>query len=140
MSADEISIKSVAPPQFGRTPAAPQAGQAFAELTKVAETVKTSKATNSEIQQMAANRKGESVDELSQMSERLNAAMEKLNAAVRKASTSLNFSRDESSKRFVVQVTDIDTGEIIRNLPGEAVLRMSSQLDSLKGVLFDDLF
>jgi flagellar protein FlaG len=66
--------------------------------------------------------------------------MQALNAAVKKVPTALHFSRDDSSRRFVVQVTDTNTGEVIRKLPGEAVLRMSKQLDSLKGVLFDEVF
>ena len=39
-----------------------------------------------------------------------------------------NFSVDEASKRFVVQVTDKNTGELIRKLPGDAVLRIALQL------------
>ena len=71
---------------------------------------------------------------------KIHEAMEALNAAVKKVPTALHFSRDDSSRRFVVQVTDTNTGEVIRKLPGEAVLRMSQQLDSLKGVLFDEVF
>jgi flagellar protein FlaG len=39
-----------------------------------------------------------------------------------------------------VQVTDTQTGEVIRKLPGDAVLAMAKQIESLKGVLFDDMF
>ena len=67
-------------------------------------------------------------------------SMEALKAEVKKVPTALHFSRDESSRRFVVQVTDTNTGEVIRKLPGDAVLRMSQQLDSLRGVLFDELY
>ena len=54
--------------------------------------------------------------------------------------TSLDFSVDEASKRFVVQVTDKNTGELIRQLPGDAVLRIARQLESMKGVVFDQKF
>jgi flagellar protein FlaG len=47
---------------------------------------------------------------------------------------------DDTSKRFVVQVTDSDTGEVIRKVPGDAILRIARQIESLKGVLFDDRF
>ena len=96
--------------------------------------------TAQELGQQAASTKGESVSQLNEMSERLRDAIETLNAAVKNSPTALSFSRDESSKRFVVTVTDTNTGEVVRNLPGDAVLRMSRQLDSLKGVIFDELF
>ena len=54
--------------------------------------------------------------------------------------TSLHFSIDDTSKRFIVQVTDTNTGEIIRKVPGDAILRIAKQIESLKGVLFDDKF
>jgi len=66
--------------------------------------------------------------------------MKILNSSVKKVPTSLEFSIDEASNRFVVQVTDAATGEIIRNVPGDAILRMAKQLESLKGILFDDKF
>jgi flagellar protein FlaG len=80
------------------------------------------------------------LNQLDETSQQLQAAIDTLNAAVKKTPTALSFSRDDSSKRFIVEVTDTNTGEVIRNLPGDAVLRMSRQLDSLKGVLFDDVF
>jgi flagellar protein FlaG len=93
-----------------------------------------------EIGEAAASRKAGSINQLDETSQQLQAAIDTLNAAVKKTPTALSFSRDDSSKRFIVEVTDTNTGEVIRNLPGDAVLRMSRQLDSLKGVLFDDVF
>ena len=64
-------------------------------------------------------------------------AVTEINTALEKASTSLSFSVDEASKRFIVSVTDSASGEVIRKLPGEAVLRIAKQIDSLKGIIFD---
>ena len=64
-------------------------------------------------------------------------AVTEINTALEKASTSLSFSVDETSKRFIVSVTDSATGEVIRKLPGEAALRIAKQIDSLKGIVFD---
>ena len=41
---------------------------------------------------------------------------------------------------MVVQVTNEETGEVVRTLPGEAVLQIARNLESLKGVLFDEAF
>ena len=80
------------------------------------------------------------MDQISINVEDLHEAIEILNSSVEKVPTSLEFSIDEASNRFVVQVTDAATGEIIRNVPGDAILRMAKQLESLKGILFDDKF
>ena len=88
----------------------------------------------------AAARKGESIQQINEAIEHLDDAIEALNAAVKKVPTSLHFSIDDASNRFVVQVTDTNTGEIIRKVPGDAILRIVRQIESLKGVLFDDKF
>ena len=139
MSANEMTVRSAMPPAVSRpVPSAP-AAEPSAAPAKV-EMPKEPMITAQELGQQAASTKGESVSQLNEMSERLRDAIETLNAAVKNSPTALSFSRDESSKRFVVQVTDTNTGPVVRNLPGDAVLRMSRQLDSLKGVIFDELF
>jgi len=56
----------------------------------------------------------------------------------------LNFSFDDESQRSIVKVTDSETGELIRQIPSEEVLRLSeriqnlqSDVDSTVGVLFN---
>lgn len=93
-----------------------------------------------EFSRASAEHKTELMDQISTNLDNLGAAVKVLNEAVAKVPTSLNFSIDESSKRFVVQVTDTETGEVIRKVPGDAILRMAKQLETLKGVLFDDVF
>ena len=138
MSANEMSVSSAVTPAVTQT-APSQAAQRPVAPTKV-EVVEKPKITAQEIGAQAASRKAGSINQLDETSQRLQAAIDTLNAAVKKTPTALSFSRDDSSKRFVVQVTDTNTGEIIRNLPGDAVLRMSRQLDSMKGIIFDELF
>jgi flagellar protein FlaG len=138
MSANEMSVSSAVTPAVTQT-APSQAAQRPVAPTKV-EVVEKPKITAQEIGEQAASRKAGSINKLDETSQRLQAAIDTLNAAVKKTPTALSFSRDDSSKRFVVQVTDTNTGEIIRNLPGDAVLRMSRQLDSMKGIIFDDVF
>ena len=101
---------------------------------------KSPKITIEDVSRIAAERKTKLMDQISINVKELNEAIDTLNSAVRRVPTSLHFSVDEASKRFVVQVTDTQTGEIIRNVPGDAILRMAKQLESLKGILFDDRF
>ena len=68
------------------------------------------------------------------------AGQDQINAALQKIPTTLAFQVDEASKRFIVNVSDISTGERIRQIPGDAVLRIARQLESLKGIIFDDKY
>ena len=70
----------------------------------------------------------------------VDAAIEVLNRELQKIPTSLQFSFDGNSNRLIVQVTNNDTGEVVMKLPGDAVLRIAQNLESLKGVIFDDVF
>ena len=88
----------------------------------------------------ADKRKSQSMNEIAEMAAEIRKAVAAINEAVKKVPTSLDFSVDEASKRFVVQVTDKNTGELIRQLPGDAVLRIARQLESMKGVVFDQKF
>tara|TARA_B110000114_G_scaffold130656_1_gene136861 strand:+ start:84 stop:482 length:399 start_codon:yes stop_codon:yes gene_type:complete len=84
--------------------------------------------------------KGESIKQLDKNMEDIKAAVSELNTAMQSAPTSLQFSVDSASQRFIVNVTDKDTGEVVRTMPGEAILRIAKSLESLKGVLFDELY
>ena len=89
---------------------------------------------------VADQRKTQSINEITEMASEIREAIAAINEAVKKVPTSLDFSVDEASKRFVVQVTDKNTGELIRKLPGDAVLRIARQLESMKGIVFDQKF
>ena len=67
-------------------------------------------------------------------------AVLEINKALEKIPTALAFQVDQNSKRFVVNVADVSTGELIRQIPGDAVLRIARQLESLKGIIFDDRY
>ena len=88
----------------------------------------------------ADNVKAAAFDELNQNFADYKKAVVEINRALEKIPTSLAFQVDESSKRFVVNVADISTGEHIRQIPGDAVLRIARQLESLKGIIFDDKY
>jgi flagellar protein FlaG len=84
------------------------------------------------------------LDQRSRSSEQIRGLQERLEEAIRtlndKMATSpkdLRFSVDEISKRLLVVVTNEDTGEVIRQVPAEAVLRVAHNIEALKGVLFD---
>lgn len=63
-----------------------------------------------------------------------------LNAEMQFRERKLNFSVDEISKRILFSVTDKESGEVIRQVPPDAILKVSHNLEALKGVLFDDKY
>jgi flagellar protein FlaG len=71
-------------------------------------------------------------------------ALAEISEFVQNNGRQLNFSVDEGSQKNVVKVTDSETGEIIRQIPSEEVLRLSERLQNLQldvgaavGVLFN---
>ena len=92
------------------------------------------------IKSQADSVKAATMNELNENHADFKKAVVEINKALEKIPTTLAFQVDESSKRFVVNVADITTGELIRQIPGDAVLRIARQLESLKGIIFDDKY
>jgi flagellar protein FlaG len=63
-----------------------------------------------------------------------------LNEDMNIRSKSLKFSVDESTNRMLVKVLDKESGELIRQIPSEAILKVAHSLEALKGILFDDKY
>lgn len=140
MSGNEINIKTVpAPVTVQQKPVAPS-GSAPADAQPLSPAEKTPEISIQDVSRVVTARKDESLQQLNETLKHLEDAIDALNEAVKKVPTSLHFSVDDSAKRFVVQVTDTNTGEVIRKVPGDAILRIARQIESLKGVLFDEKF
>lgn len=69
--------------------------------------------------------------------ESLDSAVASISSFVQSVQRSLAFSVDDSSGEVVVKVTDLDSGEVIRQLPSEEALRLSEQLESLRSLMFE---
>jgi uncharacterized FlaG/YvyC family protein len=55
---------------------------------------------------------------------------------MRDGGRNLNFAIDQNSScSFVGLVKNTDTGEVIRKIPNDAVLRIAHSIDALKGML-----
>jgi flagellar protein FlaG len=68
--------------------------------------------------------------------QQISSAVKDINDFFQMTQRSLGFSLDEASGVMVMQITDTKTGELIRQIPGEAALKLAKQLDELTGVLF----
>ena len=72
--------------------------------------------------------------------DRIREKVAELEKALPKTSNSLSFSVDEVLNRPVITVVDRKSGEIVRTLPSEEVLRVVHNVDKMKGILFEDEF
>jgi flagellar protein FlaG len=69
--------------------------------------------------------------------ENLQSAIEHLNKQLASSGRNLGFSMDEVMNRPIVTVRSTQTGEVIRQIPSEAVIKVAHTLDALKGLLHD---
>jgi len=74
-----------------------------------------------------------------QMRQELQQALERLNEQAQRNQASLSFSRDEVANRNVVTVTNTQTGEVIRRIPNEVVLKVAHNIEQVKGMLHNEV-
>jgi len=67
----------------------------------------------------------------------LQEAVSALNDQMAATKTGLGFSVDESQNRPVVTVRNAETGEVVRQIPTDVVLRMGHSIDAMKGLLLN---
>lgn len=77
--------------------------------------------------------------DLEKMRANLQESLEKINAALRDGGRNLNFSMDEKLGGLVVVVKNTDTGEVVRQIPNDAVIRMAHSIEAFKGILHNEL-
>ena len=66
-------------------------------------------------------------------------SIEKLNQTMRDGGRNLNFHMDESIGGPVVLVKNAETGEVVRQIPNEVVVRFAHSIDNFKGLLHNKL-
>ncbi len=72
------------------------------------------------------------------MRQELQEAIDKLNEQMKRGAYNLNFTMDEVANQIVIKVRNLQTGDVIRQIPNEAALRFAHNLQDLKGLLNDE--
>lgn len=70
--------------------------------------------------------------------QRVAEATRKVEELFRTVRRSLQFRDDPTSGRMVVSVIDAESGEVIRQIPPEQMLRMAANLEQLNGLLLGE--
>ena len=68
----------------------------------------------------------------------LKRALDELNEQAHREGRNLNFSMDGEVNRVVITVRQTETGEVIRQIPSEAVLRLAHNLKAIRGLLYNE--
>lgn len=82
----------------------------------------------------------QSLETLIRNSKELDHALEKLTQLADNSGRALGFSKDQALNGPVITVTDKDTGEVVRQIPTEVVVRVAHSIEKMKGLLFDQSF
>lgn len=77
------------------------------------------------------------LETITQVADDIKEAIETLNKTLDLGKTKAMISHDADLNRYIVKITDEDSGEIIREIPSEAVLKFARNLREIKGLLFD---
>jgi len=72
-----------------------------------------------------------------EMRANLEAAIEKLNQQVERNGRGLNFAIDEKLNRPIITVRSTATGEVVRTIPNEVVIKVAHNIEDIKGLLMD---
>lgn len=75
-----------------------------------------------------------------EMQKKLEEAVARLNEQMEANGRKLGFSVDDRLNKQIVRVMNKETGEVVRQIPNEVVIRVANSIEDLKGVLFDAEF
>ena len=81
--------------------------------------------------------KVESLFDPDEMRANLEAAIGKLNEQVERNGRGLNFVIDEKLNRPIITVRSTATGEVVRTIPNEVVIKVAHNIEDIKGLLMD---
>lgn len=110
------------------------AGDKLASLSKKSAAVKAQLTDQSN---KIVKSQEESVEHLNGLEEQLKDAIQTLNDSLARTPTKANISHDDVLNRYVVRIADKQSGEIVREIPSEDLLKFARHLEKLKGILFD---
>ncbi len=77
--------------------------------------------------------------DVKELEKNLKEAIQMLNEQMKSSGRHLNFSIDQEVNRTIIKVKNSNTGELVRQIPDETVLRVAHSIEKVKGMLLDEL-
>jgi len=78
-------------------------------------------------------------DDAERVTQAFDDVVERLNAQMMANNRNLGFALDRRLNIPVITVTDKNTGDLVRQIPAESVLRVAHSIENLKGVLYNQM-
>lgn len=75
--------------------------------------------------------------DMERMKQNLEVTIGRLNDQMRDGGRNVTFAMDEALGRPIVVVRKLDTGEVIRQIPNEVVVKVAHNIEALKGMLMN---
>ena len=75
--------------------------------------------------------------DMERMKQNLEVTIGRLNEQMRDGGRNVTFAMDEALGRPIVVVRKLDTGEVIRQIPNEVVVKVAHNIEALKGMLMN---
>ena len=100
-------------------------------------TAVTDKARPEPVQSAPHNPKPEKTPDPRELRRQLQEATEQLNHEMKRNQRDLSFSVDDAADKIVVTVKNTESGEVVRQIPSEAALKVAHNLANVKGLLED---
>jgi len=122
-------------------PLSPQRREPDANSTRASDVAAAPEAPTISVAALAAEAeegKLKSLSALETMTESMDDAVEVLNQALSLKNTSAVIRRDEQLNRYLVTIKDKESGEVVREIPDEALLKFARNLQEMRGILFDE--
>jgi flagellar protein FlaG len=94
-------------------------------------------AKSEQVNASIAEKRSAAAEQRGKIQAKLEEAIQTLNESVELNPNKLQFTVDSVSNKIMIVVTDEVTGETVRQVPAEALLRVAHNLEAMKGILFD---
>ena len=72
-----------------------------------------------------------------EMQQKLKRVLEEANQHMANSKVQLGFSMNQAISGPVITVKNLQSGEVVRTIPSEVVIKVAQNIDSLKGILFN---
>lgn len=113
-------------------------GWSPADAAKVARAPAPAAAAPASETELHVVRKAEIKFDPAEMRKNLDDAIQRLNDQLQRNARDIAFRVDDAVNTTVITVHRTDTGEVVRQIPSEAVLRVAHSIEDLKGILYSD--
>lgn len=113
--------------------AAPASERPQAQATPATQVTPVEDAQSSRFNKQAGSRELGLRQSIEPPKSSLEKALESVNDSLKAWSTGMRFEMDEDAQRLVVTIVDSATGDVLRTIPSEAVLRVAKMIVQLQG-------